>query len=296
MDTVGRTFEEWIPRFVRNCASMRSMSPNTVRAYSRDLECAVQEWHGRIPDTITRNDIRSHLAGLTNNNLSPKSIARHLAALRSFFRYLMVFEAIKSNPTRGVLAPRCARSLPHYLSESESAALLDGEFRKDLIGVRDKAILELFYSTGARIAEAVAIDLGDVDLEKGAVRLLGKGSKERMALLGMKAREALIRWLAVRSQVARGGEESLFVNARDGRRLGARGMRFVITPYLTTSTAGKSPHALRHTFATHLLNRGADLRSVQEMLGHASLSTTQKYTHVTVERLKRLHQKAHPRA
>jgi len=272
------------------------MSPNTVRAYSRDLACAVEEWHGRIPGTITRNDVRSHLAGLSSKELSPKSIARHLAALRSFFRYLMVFEVIKSNPTRGVIAPRCTKSLPQYLSESESALLLDGKFRLDVIGIRDKAILELFYSTGARIAEVVAIDLSDIDLEKGAVRLFGKGSKERMALLGTKARAALIRWFAVRSQVAKGGGEALFVNARDGRRLGARGMRFVVTPYLTTPTVTKSPHALRHTFATHLLNRGADLRSVQEMLGHASLSTTQKYTHVTVERLKRLHQKAHPRA
>jgi integrase/recombinase XerC len=287
-----------IDDFIRHMSRVRGFSAHTVRAYRRDLEDAAAFWSSnREPASITRLDVRGYLAELSRRGLNPRSVGRRLAAIRSFFRYLMSEENVPANPARGVVTPRAGKTLPKFLTEDETKTLLDGAFRADGLGVRDRALLELFYSTGARISEICALDLDNLDLAAQSVRLFGKGSKERIVPVGAAARAALERWVCERGAMARRGERALFVNARDGGRLGVRGMRQVLTGHLKrASRTGTRPHAIRHSFATHLLDHGADLRSVQELLGHASLSTTQKYTHVSIRRLKELHAKAHPRA
>ncbi|MEK8022844.1 MAG: tyrosine recombinase XerC [Candidatus Hydrogenedentota bacterium] len=290
--------QDHLERFTTHCAKTRSLSPHTVAAYARDLDDALAFLgNDRNIAAITRSDVRQWLAQLSQRGLNPRSVGRHLASLRSFFRFLIREGIMTSNPAKGVITPRSSRPLPRFLTESEAQHLLDGSFRSDEIGARDKAILELFYSTGARLAEIASLDIEDVTNGSGCVRILGKGSKERIVPFGAAAQKALEAWLATRTALARAGTEALFVNARDGRRITERGIRLVITQYLTRAAAGGgSPHTLRHSFATHLLNRGADLRSVQELLGHSSLSTTQRYTHVSVQRLKQEHRRAHPRA
>lgn len=289
--------KDCIPLFLGHLARGRGASPHTVEAYRGDLEDALKCWGSeRSIGTIERSDVRRFLADLSSRGLGPRTLGRRLAALRSFFRYLIREEIVTVNPARGVMAPRTEKNLPRYLTEDEAGRLLDGEFRADPVGARDRAMLEIFYSTGARIAEIAALDLDDLDLEGESVRLLGKGSKERMALIGGEARASLDAWLSVRGELAARGERALFVNARDGRRLSIRGMRLVLSGHLhRVSPECAHPHAIRHSFATHLLNNGADLRSVQELLGHSSLSTTQRYTHVSIQRLKSQHKKAHPR-
>lgn len=287
-----------IDRFAVHCARTRGMSPHTVAAYARDLrEAAAFLGDDRDTATIARGDVRAWLAHLAQRGLNPRSVGRHLASLRSFYRFLIREGAARSNPAKGVITPRTSRPLPRFLTESETASLLDGSFRSDALGARDRAILELFYATGARLAEIAALDVDDVADGSSTIRILGKGSKERIVPYGAAAAKALAAWLAERSSAARGGEHALFVNARDGRRITERGLRLVISGHLArASSRGGSPHTLRHSFATHLLNRGADLRSVQELLGHSSLSTTQRYTHVSIQRLKDQHRRAHPRA
>jgi tyrosine recombinase XerC len=284
--------------FVRHMSRVRGFSVHTVRAYRRDLEDAAAFWsNDRDPASISRLDVRGYLAELSRRGLNPRSVGRRLAAIRSFYRYLMSEEIVPANPARGVVTPRAGKTLPKFLTEDEATSLLDGTFRADGLGTRDRALLELFYSTGARISEICALDLDDLDLNAESVRLFGKGSKERIVPVGAAARSALEGWMTERRAMAKRGERALFVNARDGSRLRVRGMRQVLTGHLKrASRTGTRPHAIRHSFATHLLDHGADLRSVQELLGHASLSTTQKYTHVSIRRLKELHTKAHPRA
>lgn len=284
--------------FVRHMTRVRGFSAHTVRAYRRDLEDAAAFWsNDREPATITRLDVRGYLAELSRRGLNPRSVGRRLAAIRSFYRYLITEDVVTTNPARGVVTPRAGKILPKFLTEIEAKSLLDGAFRADGIGARDRALLELFYSTGARISEICSLNIDDLDLSAESVRLFGKGSKERIVPVGKAARTALERWMNERGGMAKRGERALFVNARDGSRLRVRGMRQVLTGHLKrASRTGTRPHAIRHSFATHLLDHGADLRSVQELLGHASLSTTQKYTHVSIRRLKELHTKAHPRA
>lgn len=295
---MGACLSDLVPSFLVHLDDGRRMSPHTVRAYGRDLAEAVTHLGpDRNPTTVTRADIRAHIAALTGRGLDPRSVGRHLAALRAFFRWLVAIEQVGSNPARGVVTPRASRKLPRFLSEAETTSLLDGAFRDDAIGVRDRAVLELFYATGARLAEIAALRVGDPDLESGVVRLLGKGRKERIVPIGGAAARAVEAWQAKRGELAAARETALFVNARDGRAITSRGLRLVITAYLRrVSGRGGSPHTLRHSFATHLLDRGADLRSVQELLGHASLSTTQRYTHVSVQRMREQYSRAHPRA
>jgi integrase/recombinase XerC len=294
---MSANLRECIARFEERQTLRGSMSPNTRAAYGTDLRRAAARWGEIAVTEIDRNLIRSHLAGLSAEGLDARSIGRHLASLRSFFRFLIREKILETNPARGVTAPRADRNLPHWLSEAELKTLLEGPFREGAIGARDRAIIELFYSTGARIAEIADLRVKDVEGEIETVRLLGKGAKERLAHLGAPARRAIDAWLLVRGELAAAGATALFVNARDGRRLTVRGLRLVITGLLRrVSPENAHPHALRHSFATHLLNRGADLRAVQELLGHASLSTTQRYTHISVARLKELHRRAHPRA
>lgn len=284
-------------RFLTWCERIKGMSLRTVESYGEDLADAGKFLGERGVESITRSDVRAYLAHLGERALAPRSVARRLACLRSFFRYLINEGAVVSNPAQGVVGPRVPKTLPKYLSEDETGRLFEGAFRTDAIGLRDRAILEVMYSTGARLSEVVGLDCDSFVAERESLWVVGKGSKERIIPLGRPAREAIARWREARSELAAKTEDALFVNARNGRRLTRRGLCGIIRGHLAkVSQSATNPHAIRHTFATHLLNRGADLRSVQELLGHESLATTQKYTHVSIERLKKLHRKAHPRA
>jgi integrase/recombinase XerC len=239
--------------------------------------------------------IRGFLARLHEGGLRKVSSARKLATLRTFFRFLLREGIVKKNPARALLSPRLERRIPSHLEEKDMAAFLEipGE---DGPTLRSRALLELLYATGIRCAELVGLDLEDVDLDSKLVRVLGKGRKERVVPFGNRARSALLAYLPARSQTP-DRSAAVFRNARGGR-LTDRSVRSIVASRVQRLAIEKrvSPHTLRHSFATHLLERGADLRSIQELLGHASLSTTQRYTHVDTRHLLEVYQRSHPRA
>ena len=280
----------------------RNVSINTVGAYRDDLEsflaflCNDYLTMARDQIDLKRIDhlaIRSYLAHLARKKLSRASTARHLSALRSFFKYLMREGTLDTNPARGVATPKREKHLPSVLQSSEIASLFEVPDLSTPLGVRDRAWLELLYASGLRISELVGIDLDDIELRARLVKVRGKGSKERIVPFGSKAEEAIRAYLEVRES----DDDALFVNYR-GQRITVRSVRRLFDRYVGAASlrAGISPHTLRHSFATHLLNAGADLRSIQELLGHASLSTTQKYTHLNDWQLIAVYKKAHPRA
>ena len=289
-----------IAAFVRHLDRERNASAHTRRAYRKDLEqfdahASAQLRREAAPQDVDHLLIRSFLARLHERGLKKTSSARKLAALRTFFRYLCREGVLEKNPARALLSPRTERRIPVHLEESEVEALLDvpGE---GLGPARAKAILELFYGTGIRCGELVGLDLDDVDMDARMVRVLGKGRKERIVPFGRPAADALRRYAPYRDEThPRSG--ALFVNKRGGR-LTDRFVRYMLADRVA-KVAGQrrvSPHALRHSFATHLLERGADLRAIQELLGHASLSTTQRYTHVNTRHVLDVYRKTHPRA
>ena len=294
--------------FLGYLRDQRNCSPATIRAYRSDLDqflaflAARERALLQSPGSIDPLVIRAFLANLHERRESRSTTARKLAALRSFFRFLVREGVIEENPGRSVRTPKVERKLPRLLSENEVVALLETPDASSIRGKRDRAILELLYATGMRVGELVSIDLEDVDWGEGTILVLGKGSKERHVLFGEKAKAALRDYLAARrAQPPRGSRspspDALFVNARGGR-LTDRSIRSIIAERLRECASAHriSPHGLRHSFATHLLDRGADLRAIQELLGHASLSTTQRYTHVSTEQMLRVYRKAHPRA
>ena len=281
----------------------RNVSINTVEAYRDDLEsftgflCNDYLTLARDQLDLKRVDhiaIRAYLAHLAKRKLSRSSIARHLSALRSFFKFLMREELVTSNPARTVATPRREKHLPAVLQSSDVAALLETPDLSTALGIRDRAWMELMYASGLRISELVGIDLDDIELRARLVKVRGKGAKERIVPFGTKAQDAIRAYLEVRSAPE---QDALFVNYR-GDRITARSVRRLFNGYVRDASlrAGISPHTLRHSFATHLLNAGADLRAIQELLGHASLSTTQKYTHLNDWQLIEVYKKAHPRA
>jgi integrase/recombinase XerC len=251
--------------------------------------------------------VRAYLAFLSERGVSRATVARKLAALRSFYREMARQGQVAGNPAALVATPKQEKRLPHPMTEEEVRALLESAFGSEPRDLRDLAILELLYATGCRVSEIVGADLGDLELsaggEDGVLRVLGKGRKERLVPVGTKAVEALRRYVRVRGEEAAGrpvrakDRDALFLNARGGR-LTDRSVRRILDARLRQAaiTGHVSPHALRHSFATHLLDAGADLRSIQELLGHASLSTTQRYTKVSTRRLMEVYAKAHPRA
>jgi integrase/recombinase XerC len=282
----------------------RNVSANTISAYRNDLESFVgflcndyftmAREHldlGKV-DHLT---IRSYLAHLARQKLARASTARHLSALRSFFKYLMREGVVPANPARSVTTPKREKHLPAVMQTSDIALLLEQPDLSTPLGLRDRAFLELLYGSGLRISELVGIELDDLQLRARLVKVRGKGSKERIVPFGSKAEEALRAWLAVRK--ASDEEGAVFVNYR-GDRITTRSVRRLFEGYVRGASlrAGISPHTMRHSFATHLLNAGADLRGIQELLGHASLSTTQKYTHLNDYQLIAVYKKAHPRA
>jgi integrase/recombinase XerC len=283
----------------------RRVSPHTVRNYYKDLElffgfleskkiaCSTHEQLAGI-DPLA---IRAFLASRFEVNAS-SSGARRLSAIKTFFNHLVRSGVLDHSPADGVRAPKIPKILPKFLTLEEAKALLESTIKNDAAGSRDRAIMELLYGSGLRVSELCGLDTGDLDFEGTVVRVMGKGGKERIIPFGSEAAAALKRWLGARPEMsspASGG--ALFLNQKGGR-LTARSVARMLDRRVVECAIGKniSPHVLRHTFATHMLGEGADLRSIQEMLGHANLSTTQRYTHVTVEHLMQTYDKAHPHA
>jgi integrase/recombinase XerC len=291
----------------------RNASAHTVRAYESDLSqflavtarAAGVTRTDLVPSHLDREAIRRHLAALHAAGASRASAARKLAAIRTFLRYLRREEAIDGDPGALVATPKREVRIPAHLSEHEMDALLEAPAADTPLSRRDRAILELFYASGLRLSELVGIDLDDLDLASKRVRVLGKGGKQRIVPFNGAAARAIRAYLKDRETLGQDGPESqsrsssrpLFLNYRGGR-LTVRSVDRLVRRYATVSgaRAGTSPHALRHSFATHLLQRGADLRAIQEMLGHSRLSTTQRYTHVNAAQLLEVYRKAHPRA
>ncbi len=285
--------------FIAHLKVERGLAGNTVRGYSRDLLrfLTFLETLDRAPEEATREDV-SAFVGSLRGGLSARSAARNLSAVRMFFRFLVAEGKIRTSPARLVEAPKLPRRLPEILSPEDVDRLLVQPDSSRPAGSRDRAMLELLYATGLRVSELTGLKLQNVNLEAGFVRMMGKGSKERVVPMGDKARGALQAFLAEGRPALLGNRTSsyLFVNAR-GRPLTRQGFWKIIKRYGRSAGIRGSitPHGLRHAFASHLLEGGADLRSVQIMLGHEDISTTQIYTHVTRERLKRIHEKHHPR-
>ena len=297
-----------IAEFVTFLEKERNDSPNTVKAYARDLEgfaAFCQDYYGGPWSWagVDRLAVRGFLAAEQRRGLAKRSVARALSALRTFYRFLNATRGLEVNPARAARTPRLEKTLPAFLDRAEMEMLFaDAEARAAAGGfreLRDLAMLELFYSTGMRLSELAGLNDPDVDLVSDQVKLRGKGKKERIVPVGSHATSALRKYLQVRDNIAtqRGGNRPMFVNMR-GKRITPRGVQLAMKRLFETLSRGKElhVHALRHSFATHLLDAGADLRSVQELLGHASLGTTQVYTHTSVERLKKVYQQAHPRA
>ncbi|HEY1379377.1 MAG TPA: tyrosine recombinase XerC [Gemmataceae bacterium] len=289
--------------YLRHLALERHASAHTVKSYREDLTQAVGFFQTQLPgqspapQRLTTRVLRAYLAWLSEQGYARTTVARRLAAVRSWLRYLCRQGVLARNPADGLRGPRQEKRLPHFLAATDVTKLVAAPALTPL-GARDRAILETLYSAGLRVSELVGLDLDDLDLDGGVLTVRGKGKKERLAILGREAADAVRAWLAERaSLVAAKATVALFLN-RFGRRLTARSVARMLAKYLTQTGLDPrtSPHTLRHTFATHLLDAGADIRSVQELLGHRSLGTTQVYTHVTTHRLHDAYRAAHPRA
>ncbi|PYP76703.1 MAG: recombinase XerC [Gemmatimonadetes bacterium] len=304
-----------VEEFLRHLAKERDVSPQTVIAYRRDLIAFVAflgsyygtgawSWEG-----VDRLAMRGFLAYLNRRGVGKRTISRTLSGVRSFYRWMHRNEMVESNPARSVGAPKLDKHLPGYLDRAQidllfqmaEARAMEGDFT----AVRNLAILELFYSTGMRLSELQGLGMGDLDLVSQQVKVRGKGRKERIVPIGDHAVLALRNYEAKRDDLLRnrrgagaGVERGAYFLSRTGKRIGVRMVQKIVSGLLDQidEDAGLSVHSLRHTFATHLLDAGADLRAVQDLLGHSSISTTQIYTHTSVERLKQVYQKAHPRA
>ncbi|MFA6357545.1 MAG: tyrosine recombinase XerC [Candidatus Omnitrophota bacterium] len=288
--------EKYIEKFVRYLEIEKNYSPNTIVNYKVDLEGFNKFISSSELEKIDYLMLRKYLAVLKEKGLGNRSVGRKLSTLRSFFRFLTREGYIKSNPMLMLSSPKLEKHLPSFMTEDEVYKLIESAFaknEKDLLGLRDRAILEAFYSSGLRISELVGLNLGDIDFISGILKIKGKGKKERIVPMGETALLAIRNYLSKRKKQT----DATFLN-NNSRRITARGVRFVLKKYLVAAgiKPGVSAHTFRHSFATHLLNRGADLRTVQELLGHANLSTTQIYTHLTTEKLKSVYDKAHPHA
>lgn len=290
---------DWLERFDRHLGDERQLSPHTLSNYRRDLESVVRfcrESGITCWSELSAHQVRLYAALSHRRGLGGRSIQRKLSALRSFCHYLIRQGELASNPAQDIRAPKTPRKLPHSLDVDRVQALLDAE-ADDWLGQRDVAMMELMYSSGLRLAELVALDVQQIDLQQGEARVLGKGRKTRIVPVGKKARDVLRAWLQIRRLHCEDSESALFIN-RKGSRLGPRSVqqRFKRWASKHGLDSRLHPHALRHSCATHVLESSGDLRAVQELLGHANLSTTQVYTHLDFQRLAQVYDQAHPRA
>ena len=299
--------DRYIEKFLNYLKIEKNMSMHTVLNYSIDLKDFAkflgEGYEIKTADYLT---LRKFLAELKLRNYSKRTVARKLATLRSFFKFLYREGHVKSNSMLAIATPKLDKKLPIFLAEDEVSRLLEAPDGKEVSGLRDRAMLETLYSSGLRVSELVGLNIDDIDFIGGVLKVFGKGRKERLVPIGDRALKCIRAYLEKRSprpanskpaSQKRLGGSAVFLN-KSGTRITDRSVRRTLEKYIhiTSLRQDVSPHTLRHSFATHLLNRGADLRSVQELLGHMNLSTTQIYTHVTSERLKAVYDKAHPRA
>jgi integrase/recombinase XerC len=296
---------EALAEFLRHLELEKNTSAHTVKSYREDLTQALAFFKDRLGRDVTPGDLsprllRAFLAWLPEQGYERTTIARRLAAVRSWCKFLCRQGVLQTNPALGLRGPRQEKKLPHFLQKEEVLRLLTAPPEDDPLGLRDRAILETLYSAGLRVSELIGLNLEDVDLGEGLATIRGKGRKERLALLGPPCVAALQAWLGMWSSTS-GREitsaDPIFLNHHGGR-LTTRSVGRMLEKYLQVAglDSRTSPHTLRHSFATHLLDAGADIRGVQELLGHRSLGTTQIYTHVTTQRLRESYHKAHPRA
>lgn len=285
--------ERHIEKFLRYLEIEKNASEHTTLNYRLDLE----EFRAFLKDIeVEKVDylfVRKYLAHLREKNLMVRTVSRKLSSLRSFFRFLVKDGYLKINPTDAIVSPKQEKTLPKFLTEEQTVQLIEAPDVSTLKGLRDHAIFETLYSTGMRISELLRMKENDIDFISGTLKVFGKGKKERLLPIGDRAMRAIRNYLEKRNV----STNVIFLN-KNKKPLGARGVRKVMDDYIRKISLKIhiSPHTLRHSFATHLLNRGADLRCVQELLGHANLSTTQIYTHLTTDKLKSVYEKAHPRA
>jgi tyrosine recombinase XerC len=288
--------DRFTEKFMRYLEIEKNYSKHTIINYQLDLN-GFNKFLGSVPlEKIDYLLLRKYLAILKEKNLGTRTVLRHISSLRSFFRFLTREGYIKTNPILILSSPKSDKHLPQFLTEEEVGRLISSTFsggKIDERSLRDRAILETFYSTGIRISELVGLSTDDIDFIGGIIKVMGKGKKERIVPIGEAALTSIKNYFNKRKKQS----QAVFLN-KNGKRITDRGVRDIVYKYLRLASIkhGVSPHTLRHSFATHLLNRGADLRSIQELLGHANLSTTQIYTHLTTDRLKSVYDKAHPRA
>ncbi len=305
--------ELFLDRFITHLRVERNFSPHTLVSYQCDLKSFItflKRDKINSVNKVDRLEVRKFLAYLAGKNLKKSTIARKLSSIRSFFKHLTREKIVTQDPTIYIPTPKRTKRVPSFLDLGEVRLLLELPDRRTLLGLRDRAILEVLYGSGLRVSELVNMNIGDVDLLGEMIKVKGKGSKERLVPIGEIGIASIKRYLNMRQSPQKAvpfkvrsfhnlsySRQPLFLNYR-GSRLGAQSINLLLQKYIRRASIkkGVSPHTLRHTFATHLLDAGCDLRAVQEMLGHASLSTTQIYTHVTTERLKRIYRKYHPRA
>lgn len=298
-----------VQRFLQYLRVERNASPLTLKSYAEDFESVYDyfnERHRGVPDPgeVTVVQLRGYVAYMHECQYAKTTMARRLACIRSFFRFCSREGIVSTNPARALRTPRAGRKLPHFLTNEQVASLLEAPPANQPMGLRDRAMLETLYSAGLRVSELVSLNIGDWDRDSDIVRVIGKGRKERVAPIGSYAAKALKSWMLARDTIRQkfasvplAHRDAMFLN-KSGKRLTTRSIGRMLEKYLklTGLDSLTTPHTLRHTFATHLLDGGADLRSVQELLGHKSLTTTQIYTHVSTKRLRETYEKAHPHA
>lgn len=285
-----------LQKFLNYLKTERNYSPHTLNNYQRDLTFLTRFLEGKQLNRLTA---REYLLTLEKKGYSRRSLARKLSSARSYFRFLVREKIEKSNPFENIVTPKLPKKLPNFLYPEEVKALLEATDSSTPQGLRDRAILEVLYGTGLRLTEITKINLNEINLEEGEIRVLGKGAKERLVIFGNHARAALKEYLEKgRPKLLGKGKSRFLFISKKGEPLSPRQVERIIKRYCLKAGIQKkvTPHTLRHSFATHLLLGGADLRMVQELLGHVSLSTTQVYTHITKERLKEVYDLAHPRA
>ncbi len=294
-----KTSAQWLSEFLRHLQGERRLSPHTVAAYGRDLQQLLEFCRQRDIaswDALTGAQLRLFVAERHHQGLSGRSLQRLLSAVRAFYRYLLRAGVASNNPAQGLKAPKSPKRLPKAISADQAVQLVAIEGSEPLT-LRDRALLELFYSSGLRLSEIATLDLLQLDLGEGMVRVTGKGSKQRDVPVGSHALTALQLWLDARAAIARPGETAVFV-AENGQRLSGRQIERRVAHWARRQGIGQPvyPHMLRHSFASHLLESSGNLRAVQELLGHANLSTTQVYTHLDFQHLAKVYDAAHPRA